>query len=259
MREAALSLGVPQWKVTVQVLYRCAAAGHRHRRPAGAGAHHRRDRAAAVHRVQQPVLEHRPERADGQRADGDLPVRDEPLRELATRWPGPAPSCSPCSCCCWASPPAPSCCATRSAMTEAMTLSQPSSRTVPHVARPRGKSPAQAGRARAWISTTASSQALKNVDLDIPEKRVTALIGPSGCGKSTLLRVFNRIYALYPKQEAAWRGAAGRREHPRPEVSAEPAAQQGRHGVPEAGAVPDVDLRQRRLRHPPPRDAVAHG
>jgi len=41
--------------------------------------------------------------------------------------------------------------------------------------------------------------ALKSIDLEIPEKRVTALIGPSGCGKSTLLRVFNRIYALYPK------------------------------------------------------------
>lgn len=44
--------------------------------------------------------------------------------------------------------------------------------------------------------------ALKGIDLDIPEKRVTALIGPSGCGKSTLLRVFNRIYALYPKLRA---------------------------------------------------------
>jgi phosphate transport system ATP-binding protein len=41
--------------------------------------------------------------------------------------------------------------------------------------------------------------ALKSINLDIPEKRVTALIGPSGCGKSTLLRIFNRIYALYPK------------------------------------------------------------
>ncbi len=46
-------------------------------------------------------------------------------------------------------------------------------------------------------------RALKNIDLAIPEKRVTALIGPSGCGKSTLLRVFNRIYALYPKQDAS--------------------------------------------------------
>ncbi|MEO5625563.1 MAG: phosphate ABC transporter ATP-binding protein PstB [Dokdonella sp.] len=46
------------------------------------------------------------------------------------------------------------------------------------------------------------SQALKNVNFDIAAKRVTALIGPSGCGKSTLLRVFNRIYSIYPKQEA---------------------------------------------------------
>ena len=45
--------------------------------------------------------------------------------------------------------------------------------------------------------------ALKDVSLDIPEKRVTALIGPSGCGKSTLLRIFNRIYSLYPKQVAS--------------------------------------------------------
>lgn len=45
-------------------------------------------------------------------------------------------------------------------------------------------------------------QALKNINLDIPERSVTALIGPSGCGKSTLLRIFNRIYAIYPKQQA---------------------------------------------------------
>ena len=47
--------------------------------------------------------------------------------------------------------------------------------------------------------------ALKAIDMDIPEKRVTALIGPSGCGKSTLLRVFNRIYSLYPKLRASGR------------------------------------------------------
>src|SRR5712692_4524676 len=45
-------------------------------------------------------------------------------------------------------------------------------------------------------------QALKDINLDIPERKVTAFIGPSGCGKSTLLRTFNRMYALYPKQEA---------------------------------------------------------
>jgi phosphate transport system ATP-binding protein len=44
--------------------------------------------------------------------------------------------------------------------------------------------------------------ALKNVNMTIPERKVTAFIGPSGCGKSTLLRTFNRMYALYPEQEA---------------------------------------------------------
>ena len=38
--------------------------------------------------------------------------------------------------------------------------------------------------------------ALRNVSMNIPDKRVTALIGPSGCGKSTLLRCFNRMNDL---------------------------------------------------------------
>ncbi|MEZ5545287.1 MAG: phosphate ABC transporter ATP-binding protein PstB [Lysobacteraceae bacterium] len=46
------------------------------------------------------------------------------------------------------------------------------------------------------------AKALKNITLDVPEHRVTALIGPSGCGKSTLLRCFNRIYSIYPGQRA---------------------------------------------------------
>jgi phosphate transport system ATP-binding protein len=47
--------------------------------------------------------------------------------------------------------------------------------------------------------------ALKNINLDIAEKKVTAFIGPSGCGKSTLLRVLNRMYELYPEQRAEGR------------------------------------------------------
>src|SRR5882672_5237803 len=47
-----------------------------------------------------------------------------------------------------------------------------------------------------------SFQGLKNVNLDILERRITAFIGPSGCGKSTLLRTFNRMYDLYPGQRA---------------------------------------------------------
>ena len=97
-------------------------------------------------------------------------------------------------------------------------------------------------------------RALFDVDLDIREKQVTALIGPSGCGKSTFLRCLNRMNDtisiakvtgkitldgedIYDKSDRR-----GRTARPR------------RHGVPEAQPVPEVDLRQRRLRpaHPRP-------
>lgn len=41
-------------------------------------------------------------------------------------------------------------------------------------------------------------QALKHIDIDIPEHQITALIGPSGCGKSTFLRTLNRMNDLIP-------------------------------------------------------------
>ena len=41
-------------------------------------------------------------------------------------------------------------------------------------------------------------QALKNVNIDIPEKSITAFIGPSGCGKSTFLKTLNRMNDLIP-------------------------------------------------------------
>jgi phosphate transport system ATP-binding protein len=47
-----------------------------------------------------------------------------------------------------------------------------------------------------------SNRALKDINLDMPERQVTGMIGPSGCGKSTLLRVLNRRYDLYPGQRA---------------------------------------------------------
>jgi phosphate transport system ATP-binding protein len=44
--------------------------------------------------------------------------------------------------------------------------------------------------------------AIRNVNMSIADKKVTAFIGPSGCGKSTLLRTFNRMFELYPGQRA---------------------------------------------------------
>ena len=46
-----------------------------------------------------------------------------------------------------------------------------------------------------WYGNT---QALKNINIEIPEKSITALIGPSGCGKSTFLKTLNRMNDLIP-------------------------------------------------------------
>ena len=47
-----------------------------------------------------------------------------------------------------------------------------------------------------------SHRALKDINVPLYFKKVTAFIGPSGCGKSTLLRILNRVYDLYPNQRA---------------------------------------------------------
>ena len=83
------------------VAYQGRARRHDHRRAAGGRPRLRRDRAAAVHRAQQPVLEHRSQRADGQPARRDLPVRDLSPTRTGSSSPGPArcSSPSPCSRC----------------------------------------------------------------------------------------------------------------------------------------------------------------
>ena len=48
-----------------------------------------------------------------------------------------------------------------------------------------------------------SFQALKNINLDVKERQITALIGPSGCGKSTFLRTLNRMNDLIPNTRLA--------------------------------------------------------
>jgi phosphate transport system ATP-binding protein len=118
------------------------------------------------------------------------------------------------------------------------------------------------------------SHALKKVTLSLRAHHVTAFIGPSGCGKSTLLRVLNRMYDLYPGQRAVGEvmldgenilapdldlnllrsrvGMVFQKPTPFPMSIYDNIAFgiARRHGVPEADAVPDVDLRQYRLRHP---------
>ena len=93
-----------------------------------------------------------------------------------------------------------------------------------------------------------ATKSLKNITLPIYDRKVTAFIGPSGCGKSTLLRAINRIYELYPNQHAEGTVTLDG-ENVLAVQGSQSAARPHRHGVPEADAIPDVDLRQCRLRH----------
>jgi phosphate transport system ATP-binding protein len=73
-------------------------------------------------------------------------------------------------------------------------------------ARPPANVPAQPAAAKAEVAFDiqdlsvyyGNHQAVKNVNLQIPAKSVTAIIGPSGCGKSTALRALNRMHELTP-------------------------------------------------------------
>ncbi len=102
-------------------------------------------------------------------------------------------------------------------------------------------------------------QALKNINLEIPEKKVTAFIGPSG------LRQVDAAARLQPDVRAlsgaARRGRSQRRRRQRPDVEggcrADP--RQDRHDLPEADTVSDVDLRQHRLRREAVRESVEVG
>ncbi len=102
-------------------------------------------------------------------------------------------------------------------------------------------------------------KALKNLNIEIREKQVTALIGPSGCGKSTFLRCFNRMHDLTPGH--ALRGphhAAARGDQPGgAQHRSDRSAHAHRHGVSEAEPISEVDLRERRLRAAHPRRALA--
>jgi phosphate transport system ATP-binding protein len=67
--------------------------------------------------------------------------------------------------------------------------------------------PSQAGAAKFEVRHLdfyyGQNRALKDINLTLEDRSITAFIGPSGCGKSTLLRVFNRMYALYPGHRAS--------------------------------------------------------
>ena len=90
--------------------------------------------------------------------------------------------------------------------------------------------------------------AIEDVSIDVFRNTVTAFIGPSGCGKSTFIRCFNRMNDLIPGAKVSgtvlYHGARSLRAGRRPGRPPTP----HRNGLPEAEPVPQVDLRQHRLR-----------
>ena len=98
-----------------------------------------------------------------------------------------------------------------------------------------------------------AKQALKNITLDVAPRQVLAMIGPSGCGKSTFLRCLNRMNDTIAGPRITGTITLDGAGHLRPAVGCGAAARAHRHGVPEAQPVPEVDLRQRRLRPAHPR------
>ncbi len=93
--------------------------------------------------------------------------------------------------------------------------------------------------------------ALKDINLGLPDRRITAFIGPSGCGKSTLLRTLNRMYALYPGQRAEGEILLDGINILDSSVDVATLRFQGRHGVPETDAVSHVCIRECRFRTAP--------
>ena len=92
------------------------------------------------------------------------------------------------------------------------------------------------------------SQALKDITIDFPRNQVTALIGPSGCGKSTLLRCLNRMNDLIDDVRTTGSILVDGQRDPRPFDRRDRTAAEGGHGLPEADALCQVDLRERGLR-----------
>ena len=188
LREAAYALGTPKWRVIMTVTFKAARAGVitgvllAFARIAGETA------PLLFTALSNQFWTSNLGAADGEPAGDDLQVRHEPLRELAEAGLGrgvPHHVGRACT-----QHPRPH-------LLPQQSLRSPMDAKVEVPVGERVKL-----SVRNLNFYYGGFQALKNITLDIPERKVTAFIGPSGCGKSTLLRTFNRMFELYPEQRA---------------------------------------------------------
>ena len=95
-------------------------------------------------------------------------------------------------------------------------------------------------------------KALKNINMKIQEKEITAFIGPSGCGKSTLLKTLNRMNDLVEGCRITGSVQLDG-EDIYGKIDVNNLRKRVGHGIPEAKSVPDEHIRQHRLRSEDPR------
>ncbi|TNF37395.1 MAG: phosphate ABC transporter ATP-binding protein [Deltaproteobacteria bacterium] len=81
-----------------------------------------------------------------------------------------------------------------------MTVAPPAPSVAPSAAETRPKLVSR--QLEAWFG---DNRVLKGVDMEVPARRVTAIIGPSGCGKSTYIRCLNRMHEMVPGARMAGR------------------------------------------------------
>ena len=110
----------------------------------------------------------------------------------------------------------------------------------------------------AWPCTTATSKPCRTSRCRSASEEITALIEPSGCGKSRCVP-FNRMNDLIEGARVEGRDPVPRRRPLRRARGPGRGASTDRDGVPEAQPVPEVDLRQRRLRSEDRRFPGEHG
>ena len=93
-----------------------------------------------------------------------------------------------------------------------------------------------------------NKQVLKNINQEIEEKKITAIIGPSGCGKSTLLRCINRMNDLIPESRVEGEILFHNKNIYDPDTDVTEVRQKNWNGISEAKSIPKVNIRQCRLR-----------
>ncbi len=208
LREAAIAMGLPRSLIIRHIAYKAARAGLITGLLLAVARVSGETAPLLVHRAEQPVLQLQPQRAHGEPARRDLPVRDVALQGLAIAGLGGraahhrrrahavhrrAHPRRPENIQIGDRP-----------MNEAYSQDQDATSAEVFGGDASGFIPALPEKmsVRNLDFFYGDNRALKSVNVPLYDRKVTAFIGPSGCGKSTLLRVLNRMYDLYPGQRA---------------------------------------------------------